>query len=424
MNIRTYFTEKIKIPYELTLYLVRIISITLIITLTSVAILFYFSVDDEVKKISKYVSANVDEFGINFQYICDISGCSALTFGNNKHLNFIVDKNNGIIKRVSEYQELDSKQVRYISYNKISIPIVLRYNNQNFNIILVKDISDKIFFYFSIFLSVAIGMVILFVTIIIYIHKEEKKFYTMTRTYEKDMSDNIIMTYISENIHHELMTPMKTIRTKLRVLEGAFSKAMSFFSTNKEQYEMFNQYHQTFRYMNLSVDQVYSVLENMKNTKLLKHDSSENMIIYDVISHTINLLKIVSPIDFEFFTDDDLLEYKLTPILTHGTLINVLLNHVKNSLEATADEIYISFVSFEHGYLKIRITDNGNGISEAVVDKIFDNDFSTKSSPTIIRGNGLTLNRQIIRRSGGDIKLHQTSSNGTDFDIILPATKN
>lgn len=424
MKFSAYLTDKMRIPYELTLYLVRIISITLGITLTSVIILFYFSIDDEIQKTTKYVTANVDEFGINFQYICDISGCIALTFGNDKYLNFVVDDDTGIIKRVLTYPRLDLKQHRYIAFNKISIPIVLKYNKQNFNIVLVKDITDKIIFYISIFLSVASGMVVLFVTVIMYIHREEKKFYTITGNYEKSMSDNIITNYISENIHHELMTPMKTIRTKVRVLENAYSQAMEIFSQQPEYYDEFVKNKNVFNYLNLSIDQIYSVLENMKRTKFLKHDHSETMVLYDIITHTSNLLQVVTPTDFTFFVDDELLDYRLSSGVSHGTLINILLNHLKNSIEAMADEIYLSFISYEKGFLVLRLIDDGNGIPLDVKDKIFNNDFTTKNSDTAARGNGLSLNRQILRRNGGDIILHKTSTMGTEFDIILPAIKN
>jgi nitrogen-specific signal transduction histidine kinase/ActR/RegA family two-component response regulator len=71
-------------------------------------------------------------------------------------------------------------------------------------------------------------------------------------------------------------------------------------------------------------------------------------------------------------------------------------------------------------YLKITITDNGPGISEADFDKIFIPYYSTKSAG---HGLGLSICHSILRRHGGDIKVNSETGKGAIFTMYLPATR-
>lgn len=66
---------------------------------------------------------------------------------------------------------------------------------------------------------------------------------------------------------------------------------------------------------------------------------------------------------------------------------------------------------------EIRITDNGPGISPAVVKKVFDPFYTTKEEGT---GLGLSIVSRIIREHGGNIDLTSKTGRGTTFIIVLP----
>ena len=57
----------------------------------------------------------------------------------------------------------------------------------------------------------------------------------------------------------------------------------------------------------------------------------------------------------------------------------------------------------ENGNVLIKVIDNGPGIPEEAVDKIFIPFFSTKKSGS---GVGLSLSRQIMRSHGGNIRVN------------------
>ena len=66
----------------------------------------------------------------------------------------------------------------------------------------------------------------------------------------------------------------------------------------------------------------------------------------------------------------------------------------------------------------ISVTDNGNGIPQKVLDKIFQPFFTTKPTGQGT-GLGLSLSYDIIQAHGGEIKVETKEGEGTQFTIIL-----
>jgi len=69
--------------------------------------------------------------------------------------------------------------------------------------------------------------------------------------------------------------------------------------------------------------------------------------------------------------------------------------------------------------VEIRVKDNGNGISQNILDKIFQPFFTTKP-PGQGTGLGLSLAYDIVKTHGGEIKVETKEGEGTTFIIYLP----
>jgi two-component system NtrC family sensor kinase len=69
--------------------------------------------------------------------------------------------------------------------------------------------------------------------------------------------------------------------------------------------------------------------------------------------------------------------------------------------------------------VEIRVKDNGNGIPQKVVDKIFQPFFTTKPTGQGT-GLGLSLSYDIIKAHGGEIKVESKENEGSEFIIHLP----
>ncbi|MGN6539453.1 MAG: ATP-binding protein [Ginsengibacter sp.] len=72
------------------------------------------------------------------------------------------------------------------------------------------------------------------------------------------------------------------------------------------------------------------------------------------------------------------------------------------------------------GHIEIHVKDNGNGIFQKNLDKIFQPFFTTKPTGQGT-GLGLSLSYDIIKAHGGEIKVESKEGEGSEFVIMLPA---
>ena len=107
----------------------------------------------------------------------------------------------------------------------------------------------------------------------------------------------------------------------------------------------------------------------------------------------------------------------------------VLLNLINNAFYAVSDkkrnagENYQPVVSVQtkklDGEIEIIVKDNGNGIPQKVIDKIFQPFFTTKPTGEGT-GLGLSLSYDIIKAHGGAIKVQTKEGEGCEFIIHFP----
>jgi signal transduction histidine kinase len=70
--------------------------------------------------------------------------------------------------------------------------------------------------------------------------------------------------------------------------------------------------------------------------------------------------------------------------------------------------------------IEIRVTDNGNGIPESIINKIFEPFFTTKPTGKGT-GLGLSMSYEIVTKShAGDLRVDTKQGIGTTFIITLP----
>ena len=107
----------------------------------------------------------------------------------------------------------------------------------------------------------------------------------------------------------------------------------------------------------------------------------------------------------------------------------VVLNMVSNACYATDEKRRQSAADYEptlrietqrtDGRALIRIRDNGNGMPQSVIDKIFNPFFTTKPTDKGT-GLGLSLSNDIVREHGGEIRVESRSGEYTQMTIDLP----
>ncbi|MBN2429837.1 MAG: ATP-binding protein [Acidobacteria bacterium] len=102
------------------------------------------------------------------------------------------------------------------------------------------------------------------------------------------------------------------------------------------------------------------------------------------------------------------------PDLMEQVLLNLLLNAAQ-ALDSTADpRIRLSARLDAGGRVNIQVSDNGPGILDEVMEKVFIPFFTTKPSGS---GIGLSLSRQIMRLHGGTISVRSRPNEGAIFTL-------
>ena len=69
--------------------------------------------------------------------------------------------------------------------------------------------------------------------------------------------------------------------------------------------------------------------------------------------------------------------------------------------------------------VEIKVADNGNGIPQKILDKIFQPFFTTKPTGQGT-GLGLSLSYDIVKAHGGELKVETKEGEGSEFSIVLP----
>jgi len=107
----------------------------------------------------------------------------------------------------------------------------------------------------------------------------------------------------------------------------------------------------------------------------------------------------------------------------------VILNLINNAFYAVSEKTKVSEDTYQpevivttkkmDNQIQISVRDNGNGIPNDLVDKIFQPFFTTKPTGKGT-GLGLSLSYDIVKAHGGEINVETKENKGTEFIITLP----
>ncbi|MCH4552032.1 sensor histidine kinase [Aestuariibaculum lutulentum] len=140
-------------------------------------------------------------------------------------------------------------------------------------------------------------------------------------------------------------------------------------------------------------------------------------------NETLNVVKVVK-LALDIFTEDYIHfhanEEEIIAKFDRTQLIRVITNLVKNGIQAIPEDrdpkIDIE-VSSTNKDVIMTIRDNGSGISEENIDKVFEPKFTTKSSGM---GLGLAMVKNIVETYRGSITVTSENNVGTTFKVMFP----
>lgn len=217
---------------------------------------------------------------------------------------------------------------------------------------------------------------------------------------------------MAKQVAHEIKNPLTPLRLGVQLLNRSWKEKDPDFD---QKFERFSK----------------SFIEQIESLNHIASEFSNFAKMPDTLLIDVDILEVIEQAR-SIYSDHKNINISLQvnspgPIIIHGDrdqLLRSFNNLIKNAVEARAKgracNIRIEVEPLFSGYVSINVHDNGKGIDEIVREKIFQPNFTTKSSGT---GLGLAFVKQAIETIGGTIRYKTETALGTTFYILIPLKK-
>jgi PAS domain S-box-containing protein len=165
-----------------------------------------------------------------------------------------------------------------------------------------------------------------------------------------------------------------------------------------------------------------SIVADLLNFARRSEPKKEKVDIHKTIEDVLSFIgQNIGSSRIEFQTDFD---RRIPPVVVDDKKIRqVLINLLMNAQHAVGTEGTIRVSTAwrsSDGQLEIRVADDGYGIEEKHLKHIFDPFFTTKPTGEGT-GLGLSVSYGIVKKHGGEIRVHSRPGEGSTFSVVLPA---
>jgi len=239
-------------------------------------------------------------------------------------------------------------------------------------------------------------------------------FFFTYRSLRKQEMLNILRNDFISNISHELRTPVSTVSVALEALKG---------------FDRVKDASRTIEYLNIAsaeMKRLDQLIAQALNTSVMEsHGEYLNMEECDLAGLTREVLNSLQ-VRFaecgarvDFTSDSAVVPVNIDRLYIHGVLVNLLDNSMKYS--SGKPEIKIAIEQKATSFI-LTIGDNGPGIPEEYMSKIFDKFFRVpKGDVHDIKGYGLGLSFAaiVMKHHSGKISVRNKEEGGCEFALTF-----
>jgi len=217
---------------------------------------------------------------------------------------------------------------------------------------------------------------------------------------------------MAKQVAHEIKNPLTPMRLSIQLLQQAWKDKKPDLEQRTER---------VTKTLLEQIDTLSSIASAFSDFAKMPKPINEHVDLKAALSSVIELFRETPNTTFEF----DAEKIAAAPVWADKEqLLRVFNNLVKNALQAIPEDregkIEVTLSKQQDQFI-VSIKDNGSGISEDVIDKIFVPNFTTKTAGM---GLGLAMVKNIVETAGGRIWFETTRGAGTTFYVSLPAHKN
>lgn len=213
---------------------------------------------------------------------------------------------------------------------------------------------------------------------------------------------------MARQVAHDIKNPLTTMKLSMQQLERV--------SNNPEQAAAFLR--KAITRLIEQIDSLAQIASEFSMFANLDIRERHPMSLNDAVESVFDLFSEQKHLDFEL----SLPREQLTIAGDKNHLIRVLNNLVINATQAIPSDrrgkIRVSLTRQDETAV-VQISDNGGGIPAEIQGRVFEPNFTTKTSGS---GLGLAICRKIIEGHDGTIRFETRENEGTDFMVELPVT--
>lgn len=231
---------------------------------------------------------------------------------------------------------------------------------------------------------------------------------TNTRIQEQKLIHSNKMETIGQlaaGMAHELRNPLGVIRNSTFILHDEYKE--------KDKLKTM-----AIEAIDNSVDRASKIIENLLKSSRLTDDKKEWTNLKNLIAEVMNLYR--KPLSEKNILLDIFCEENIFIYINSESLEHILMNLIHNAIDAMEKEGELEIHCFCYlENIEIKVKDNGIGIEEEMIDRIFDPFYTTKSVGEGT-GLGLYIAYSEAKKIEGDIKVISEKNKGTTFIIDIP----
>ncbi|MEZ4720847.1 MAG: ATP-binding protein [Flavobacteriales bacterium] len=211
---------------------------------------------------------------------------------------------------------------------------------------------------------------------------------------------------MARQVAHEIKNPLTPVKLSIQHLQA---------TSNFDSPEWREKFNKTMNVIIQQIESLNKIATEFSDFAKLHQSSMERVDVHTAIMDVVQLFA-----DAPFTLKTNLCNHAPCVLMDPDALRRVLSNLIKNAKHAVENSIDPTVnieTSIDSNHVKITIEDNGSGIPQEIRDKVFQPNFTTKSSGT---GLGLAICQQIVEQVDGSITFSESITKGTIFKIIIP----
>ncbi len=212
---------------------------------------------------------------------------------------------------------------------------------------------------------------------------------------------------------HEIMNSVAPISSLAETLKRQLDKSRS--ETQAQRQNSFEDLVLGVETIQRRSEGLLKFAQTYRNLNKISRPNLRTIYVRDLFE---NLNQLMHPtleqkgIELDIMLKDPELQLEVDSNLMEQVLINLLVNAMEAVKDKPEPRITLSASIQAKNKTVLKISDNGTGIPEELLDKIFIPFFSTKKSGS---GIGLSLCKQIMMLHKGNIQVHSVEGEGTAF---------